>query len=180
MERKSKSVWLNIVRLVVSFSALCLAREFLNPSVRAVLEKFNVRHDQPTTSTKCSFVERLNYTWSRILYKYLALRQTKRYIDDVQRLVRSYNRRMHSGLPRGMCPEEAELETSQKLLQARHRARLAAEDDYVEKYRKTRPLARGTLVRISINPEVFGSKPYYQKWSDSTYWVDQVITHRPR
>lgn len=144
-----------------------------------VLQKHKVVLSHPFTSAKCAFAERVIYTWSRLLYKFLALHKTQRYIDVLPSLVQSYNRRIHSSLPEDLSPAQAELPSMQGLLEKHHRAKIAGENAFV-RMRKTKPLAIGTRVRISIRPEPFQQKPYVYNWSDELYSVTKVITHRPR
>lgn len=143
------------------------------------MRKHKVMLSHPFTSNKCAFAERAIYTWSRLVYKYLTLHNTSRYIDKMERLVESYNKRSHSSLPEDLSPAEAELAKMQPILEKHHRSKMDGEDAFVKR-RKTKPLLLGTKVRISIQPQAFQGKPYFANWSSALYTVVNVISHRPR
>ena len=66
--------------------------EFLNKSVQALLQDYDIHHfSTHNAETKACIVERINRTLKTRMWRYFTKHQTRRYIDVLQDLVRSYN-----------------------------------------------------------------------------------------
>ena len=86
--------------------------EFLNSHVKQLLQSKNIQFTHPTN--KPHHVERVNRTIQNIIYQYLEEHETKRYIDQLQNIVKSYNTRPHRIIR--MSPIEADLPTNRLLV----------------------------------------------------------------
>lgn len=81
-----------------------LGTEFYNVHVRKVLKKDGISLYSVHSNTKASLVKRFNCTIKGRLYQYFHKRNTFHYLDVLQKLVDSYNRRKHRTL--GMAPSD--------------------------------------------------------------------------
>ena len=79
--------------------------EYYNHKVKSVLKQFHVKlYSSHSQEIKASHAERVLQTLKKIIYKYLTLKQTFKYIDVLQNLVRKYNATPHRSLKRGQTP----------------------------------------------------------------------------
>ena len=72
--------------------------EFKNKRVVALLQKNNIKIFHPSATGKAVYVERVNQTLQSLIYKYLTEKQTRKYINVLENLVKTYNTRPHRGL----------------------------------------------------------------------------------
>jgi len=99
------------------------------------------------TSVHASYVERFIRTFQNILYKFLDQFETRRYIDNLQNFVMSYNARIHRMI--GMSPNEAELSKNHQTVGERMEA-------YHSKVKVEKPKYEiNQLVRIALQKGVF-------------------------
>ncbi len=120
-------------------------REFQNRLVADLLRSRGVgRQEFATTTSKCAVVERANKSLQLLIYKYLSDRETTRYLDVLQDLVRTYNSRPHRSLG-GMSPNEADMPVNEEHVRGIHMQRYAK---VVRRKPKYKP---GDVVRIRID-----------------------------
>jgi len=99
------------------------------------------------TSTHASYVERFNRTFQNILYKFLSQFETRRYIDNLQDFVDSYNGRIHRMID--MSPEAAENKTNHEKISLMMSA-------YHDKIKEEKPkYLINQLVRIALQKGAF-------------------------
>ncbi|XP_063595418.1 uncharacterized protein LOC134772381 [Penaeus indicus] len=81
-------------------------REFVNNAVNALLRERSMRwYTTHSKEIKASIAERHIRTLKGLIYKYLTLKNTLRYVDALQDIVSAYNERAHAGL-KGASPME--------------------------------------------------------------------------
>ncbi|MDP2795194.1 MAG: DDE-type integrase/transposase/recombinase [Sulfurisoma sp.] len=108
-------------------------------------KKINFFHN--FTSGHASYIERFNRTFQNILYKFLDEYETRRYIDNLQDFVNSYNNREHRMI--NLSPEEAEKAKNHEKVSVLMNA-------YHERIKKEKPKFQiDQLVRISLQKGVF-------------------------
>ncbi len=93
-----------------------LGLEFRNRRVQSTLREFNVEWRGAVGTLKACFAERANKSLQILIHKYLTAHETLRYIDALQALVRTYNRRGHRTL-HGMAPRDADLPGNETIVQ---------------------------------------------------------------
>ena len=147
--------------------------EFLNVHVKRLLQDRGIEYFHP--SNKPAHVERVNQTIQSILYRYLEEFETKRYIDQLPNIAKTYNTRQHRIIR--MSPIEADLPSNQLLVQE------ALARYYVKREKK---LKRGKPkfvidqpVRIKANRGIF-ARSYMPVFKTETFRIKSVITHLPR
>ncbi|NER45862.1 MAG: DDE-type integrase/transposase/recombinase [Symploca sp. SIO1A3] len=148
--------------------------EFNNGRVRALLESRDVRQLFADGTCKAAVAERANKSLQILIYKYLSDRQTKRYIDHLPLLVRSYNSRRHRTLE-GMTPNEADLRRNEARVRGIHEARYA-------RVKRKRPSFRaGQVVKVKIQAKAMShyARAYNPQFSDEYYVIADVNTEMP-
>lgn len=136
--------WINSLKKQFKTIQTDSGLEFVNRKVRNLLQKHNIKHELSTTSNKCAYVERANRTIQLRLYKMMTHKGTPRYIDFLQDIVTSYNKRPHRGIDY-MTPIEAD-----KPKNATRVRGILMEKRRNIKRRKPK-YKKGQLVRIKIN-----------------------------
>ena len=74
----------------------------MNRKFQAFLKKHNIRFFTTQNETKASIVERFNRTLKTKMWKYFTAKNTLKYVDILQKLVKSYNHSRHRSI--GMRP----------------------------------------------------------------------------
>ena len=79
--------------------------EYYNNKVKSVLKRRGVKlYSTHSQEIKASHAERVLRTLKKIIYKYLTLKQTFKYIDVLQQLVSKYNNTPHRSLRKEQTP----------------------------------------------------------------------------
>lgn len=121
-------------------------QEFWARSVQIFLRKKGISQQLAHGTSKASYAERANKTIQILIYKFLSDRETTRYIDELQNLVKTYNKRGHRNL-NYLTPDEADKpENSQ-------RVRAIATSRFAKIKRKKPSLELGDVVRIKTDPQ---------------------------
>ena len=76
--------------------------EFMNRKFQTFLKKHHIRFFTTYNETKASIVERFNRTLKTKMWKYFTANNTLKYVDILQKLVKSYNHSRHRSI--GMRP----------------------------------------------------------------------------
>ena len=122
------------------------------------------------TSTHAHIVERFNGTLKKLMYKHMNQTGSFRYIDVLQDLVETYNKRKHRMI--NMCPYTAEI--PRNAFKIRYRM-----SKYYAKTEKQKPtLAIGDKVRIQLKKTKF-SRGHHVTSSNEVYTVYHVKTTLP-
>ena len=147
-------------------------REFQNRSVKAFLAEREIHLFSTYNEPQANYAESAIKTIKSKLYRYLISRNTLRYIDVLQDLVKSYNNTKHSSLGRTPATVDKSNESEVRLDQYRLRRKPKHDEDH----RKQRMLFDiGDQVRVSFRRETF-DREYGQKWSGEVF----IITERDR
>ena len=140
--------------------------EFRSQNVNKYLKSQGIHHIYAfNTETKANYAERVIQTLKHKLYRYLLKHNTKRYVDILQKTVKSYNQTHHRSL--GTTPssitkdKEGESRLQQYLLRKKTPERLKK---YIYKV--------GQSVRISHIRHVF-DRQVSQKWSGELFIIDK-------
>ena len=72
--------------------------EFTNKQFQKLLKEHNIRFFTTYNETRASIVERFNSTLKRNMLKYFTANNTLKYIDILQKLVKSYNSSRHRSI----------------------------------------------------------------------------------
>lgn len=142
--------------------------EFLCAPVQRLLRDKGVHHFVSQSDKKAAVVERFNRTLKTRLWTYFTARNTKRYVDVLQRFVDSYNSSVHRMI--GMRPKDVHPRHETEIWR-----RLYGDGGGV--HTSSGPKA-GELVRISRWKGNF-EKGYLPNWSKETFHVAKV-KHHPR
>lgn len=140
--------------------------EFLNKVFQKYLKESKVKHFVTwNNDTKSSIIEIFNRTLKRRMFRYFTRNNTKRYIDVLPSLVKSYNNTYHRSIK--LTPSQVSSDNEEEVWQ-----RLYATTS--ETKRKTYPL--GSRVRISKVKGLF-EKGYLPNWTDELFTISNVL-HR--
>ena len=139
-------------------------REYNNKIVKTYLNSKGVHHFRTYNETKANYAERFIKTLKGKLYRYVVAKNTIRYIDILQDLVKSYNHTVHSSLgrpPSGVYKgNENEVRYDQYLRRRREKVKF--------QQFKFKP---GDHVRISFTRSAF-DREYNQRWSGEVYVIE--------
>ena len=133
--------------------------EFLNKQVQKFLKDQNIKFFTTNSELKASIVERFNRTLKTRMYRYFTAKNTLRYIDAVQDLVKGYNRTYHRSI--GMKPIAVTTTDEHRI-----RKRLYPKTNILKKYK----YKVGDLVRISKARRMF-KKGYLPGWTEEVFRV---------
>ena len=142
--------------------------EFKNPHVKAVLDKYCVKHFHTESELKAVVVERFNRTLKDRMFKYFTANATKRWIDILPQLINNYNTSKHRSI--GMTPTEASLpENSDTVF-----GRLYAPDDKTYKAK----LRVGDKVRIYKKEGDF-RRGFTTNYTEEVFRVQKIEKTKP-
>lgn len=145
-------------------------REFLNRSVKNVLEKKGVRHFvSQNEDIKCAIVERFNRTLKEKLWRYFTAHNTLHYLRALPRLLAAYNKSYHRSI--GMAPSDVSTKNQERVWQRLYGVSPS-------KSRRLPLLKVGDTVRISKSRRAF-KKTYLPSWSTETFRITSVLKTSP-
>lgn len=147
--------------------------EFVNSYVRDFLKKAHVKIVHPGSTLKAPVIERFNRTFQNLLYRHTTEMQNYRYIDDLQHIVRTYNRRRHRTID--MSPNDAELEKNWADVRNAHSEKYTR---LVNLKKKKSKFALGDTVRIKKLVRNFG-RGYHEQFKRELFKVVQVDRGMP-
>ena len=152
--------------------------EFKNKWVAKLLKDKNIYHHITLNETKANYVERLNKTLRSIIFRYLTKHRSKRYIDTLQDLVKSYNSTPHRSL-NNIAPKDVNADNAANLwaymyLKPKKKRKV---DKSIKKGKKTirRHLYKykiGQLVRISHLRRPF-HRVHNEQWSYEVFKINR-------
>ena len=158
------------------YPAVCLfddGTEFRGGMRNMLLGK-GIRMQLAKSDIKCGIVERVNKSLQSLLYKYMTQNNTDRYIDVLDEIVETYNRRPHRGI-NFMTPNAADLDENQTKLREVQISRFS-------KLKRKEPRYRvGDIVRIK-SFAYFPSqvrRSYVRQFKDEYYKIKSVHTRMP-
>ena len=145
-------------------------REFNNSTFKDYMDKKGVHYFTTKNETKCSIVERFNRTLKTKMWKYFTYANTHVYLNVLSKLVKSYNKTVHSSIK--MKPKDVTI----------YNQHIALQNLYGNKTQvvsNPKPAFRiGDNVRISKLKHSF-MKGYEGNWSYEIFTVVKVILRNP-
>lgn len=142
-------------------------KEFFNKTFQTWLQQKNIElfHTQ-NYDIKASIVERFIQTLKKKLARYFTYTNTRRYVDVLPSLIKSYNNTYHSSIKRSPnSVDSSNLETVWQTL-------------YSQPNQKKPKLQVGDRIRLSMSRARF-RKSYWQGWTDELFFVAKVIKDNP-
>ena len=141
--------------------------EFTNQIFQTFCQRQGIKLINPQASVHAAFVERFNRTLQMIMYKFMSDHETERYVDVLQSLVNTYNKRKHRII--NMSPMEAEQNTNNQHLKLN-----MIQQKQVEKIKRKKPtLLIGTYVRIAKQKGKF-SRSYDEQSVQEIFRVRKI------
>ncbi len=114
-------------------------KEFLNKKVQDYLKEIGVDFfTSQNEDIKCAIVERFNRTLQDRLYKSMFYKKSFRYVDDLPKFIRAYNKAYHRTI--GMSPAEVTL--------------LNQEEIWQRMYNTPKAVARKTTINLDVGDKV--------------------------
>ena len=143
--------------------------EFLNRTVQNYLKSKNVHFFVTNSETKASVIERFNRTLKNKMYRYFTYKNTRKYIDILPQLLKSYNSSYHRSIK--MKPSQVNKKNESTVWHTLYGKTISG------------PIARfkfhvGDRVRISKVKKTF-EKGYTPNWSREIFIVSERIPRKP-
>ena len=142
-------------------------KEFYNPQVKALLERYNVELFSVKSPFKSAMVERWNRTIKSKIWKLFTSRNNRKWLDALPEIVHAYNHAKHRIIK--MKPADVNEENAMLIWE-----RLYGKDDRYKNTLKSN-LTKGDKVRISKVKGQF-EKGYLPNWSHEEFTVDNIDT----
>jgi len=121
---------------------------------------------------KAGTVERFQRSLQSLIYKHVAESGDRRFIDDLDELMRSYNTRHHRAIQ--MSPSEAERAVNRAAVRDNLR-------EYYAKAKRKKPRYKvGDKVRLPITQRSNFPRGYKQRFTDQVYEIVRINTVLPR
>ncbi|KAF7644711.1 hypothetical protein LDENG_00217140 [Lucifuga dentata] len=126
-------------------------KEFFNKSFQALMKKHGIIHFATASNLKALVTERFKRTLKTRMWRYFTANNTRRYLNVLQDLVKSYNHSYHTNIK--MAPMQVTSENASQVFQNLYRTFSARHQGTIKmKFKK------GDLVRISKLRGVFDKK----------------------
>lgn len=168
------TTWLRKIRQKPKVVETDAGREFCNQQVQNLFDSNDIEHKIAIGTCKAAFAERANKTIQILIYKFLTENETLRYIDVLNDLVKTYNRRGHRSL-QYLSPIEAERNTNQELVRAIQLMRF-------NKIKRKKPtLKLGDIVRLKTEAKqiVSSRRAYAEQFTGEYFMVIRINTRLP-
>jgi len=146
--------------------------EFLGATFQKFLKENNVFHMIAYGSVKASFVERVQRTIQDRIYKFFYENQTYNFIDNIDRLVSSYNNTVHSSI--GTKPADINEKNYHQVYEKIYLPILNKKASTTLNY----SFQIGDLVRLSLAGNKFG-RGYHQKYTEELFKIRNRIPSQP-
>lgn len=147
--------------------------EFTNEKVATYLQQQQIKKMHPSSEKKAAIVERCNRTIQGILYRFLAHYQTRVYVNRLQDMMDSYNRRVHRTIH--MTPTEAETDVKQDQLLQAHTDRYTQ----IAQLRKRPRFSIGDKVLVANISRNSFHRGYEQTFNFEQFEIVEISTNMP-
>lgn len=148
-------------------------KEFTNREFKQFLDDREIKMIHLYSDQKAAHVERFNRTFKKIMYSYMRHFDSKRYIDALPDLLKSYNSRFHRMI--GMSPNHADISNNRSKV-------LSVTMPYyhsIQAKRKNAPeYAVGERVRIQKAKKVF-DRGFRETFTDEIFTIYEVDRRKP-
>ena len=138
-------------------------KEFYNKDVKSLIDIYSTENEE-----KASVVERWNRTMKEKMFKYFSANNTRKYIDVLDEMVKSYNETVHSSIK--MTPIEASKEMNENKVWLNLYS--------IPKEGKDPKYSVGDKVRITKKKTTF-EKGYTPRWTEEVFTIDEVLRTDP-
>jgi hypothetical protein len=145
--------------------------ELKNRQMQAYLQNEGITMMHPHSELKASIIERANRSIRGLIYKYMTEMQTRRYIDVLDDLIKTYNTREHRSI--NTSPQNAESARNIRKVASFVRERHMK---LKESIREPVRFSVGDSVRILINYGRQFKRGYEEQFSEKIYKVRGVST----
>lgn len=154
-------------------------KEFLNKEVKNLFKQYNINFFTTTDEdTKCSLVERFNRTLKDKMFKIMTKTGTRKYVDVLDAIVKSYNNSVHSAT--GYKPVDVNINNRddifERLYGFKDKREMLLQRVASEKDGK---LQKGDQVRIRKEDVVF-TRGYHPHWTEEVFTIVGVVNDNPR
>ena len=149
-------------------------REFDNKKVRSFLKSKSVTYYTTQNETKASYAERVIRTLKTTMYRYFTYKQSYRYVDILQDLVRDYNQRPHSSL-NGRSPVDIDQGNEAVVWKEQYMdplVKTASKGKISKQRKKAFKFKAGDQVRLSHLRYAF-QRDYQEKWTEEVFLVSR-------
>ena len=144
-----------------------LGTEFTNKPLRRWLKERNIElFHTHNFDTKATIAERFIRTLKEKLWRYFTYTNTRRYVEVLPKLIRSYNHTFHRSIAR--TPSSVNAENQEIVWQIL----------YGNRNSKRPQLKEGDFVRLAINKTRF-RKGYLSTWSEELFIIHQAFPVDP-
>ena len=146
-------------------------KEFMGNYSEAFFDKMNIVHFKTLNEVKANYAERFIKTLKTKIWRYIAQKNTYRYIDVLQDLVNSYNHTVHSSIK--MKPADVNHAMEKGLWWSQYKPKETFAKEKLEKKLKF-TYKKGDYVRIPHTRSTF-QREYDQKWTGEIFIVDSAF-----
>lgn len=146
--------------------------EYVSEAMKRLLKDYNIRHMPAQNETKAAIAERAIQTIKLRLLRLMYSKNTKRWVDDLQDVVKGYNNTLHSSLGKKHTPESVlnsdqlhnddevlldQVMVREKKQSLEQRVRKRSSSSTTRKKTKLKPykFKKNQIVRVSILKNVF-------------------------
>ena len=143
-------------------------KEFLNHTVQELFKQHGVHHFVTENETKASMAERFIRTLKTKIYRWFDHSKSKRYIDVLPEMLKSYNNSYHRTI--GMRPSEVTKDKVESIFNRVYGKYLTGSLKNDPKFASKEP------VRISAAKTIF-DKGYLPNWTDEVFKITETIHH---
>ena len=150
-ERKPEKLWVN------------KGNFFYNKDVKSLIDIYSTENEE-----KSNVVERWNRTMKEKMFKYFSANNTRKYIDVLDEMAKSYNETVHSSTK--ITPIEASKEKNENKVWLNLYS--------ISKAGKDPKYSVGDKVRISKKKTTF-EKGYTPRWTEEIFTIDEVLCTEP-
>ena len=141
-------------------------KEFKNEAFKRLLDRENIKMIHLYSDQKAAHVERFNGTLKRLVYSYMTLAKSKRYIDVLHKLLQTYNSRIHRSI--GMSPNQADLPSNRtRVLEA-----------VMNHYNKIRRKRKKPVFSVGDVVYVQKAKKAFKRGYEETFRGEPFTVHR--
>ena len=150
--------------------------EFKNAHFQRMLSEYNVHHyTSKNEDLKASIVKRFNQTLKGRgrTFRYFSKHQTRRYLDVIDDLIKSYNNTRHRSI--GMAPSQVSADNERLVRDRLYGSRV----ENKKRPKETFSFRDGDTVRIVMQRLPFAKGYEEGRWSRELFIVDRQIATKP-
>ena len=143
-------------------------KEFTNSKVQKLLKDMGIKFFTSNNEVKANYVERVIQTLRNKLFKYMNKKQSYKYVNILQDLVKGYNDNYHRSIQ--TSPSQVNKDNEDKIWRLLYGSKLLKREKYVFK--------PGDKVRVAYTRGTF-DRGYEQQYSDEIFTVVKLIPRNP-